>query len=363
MSVFMNRLNRLRNELNKQVCQAILIENPLDIFYLTKQHLSTGKMLITKNDAILLVDGRYYETCKKSASCTVLLTPEITLLGLLQQHADITTLAFDSDHTSYRNFLDLEKLTAELKHSCKLIPMSSPIKKLREIKDEEEIATLRNAAELGSQGFDHVCSLLKEGISEEELAFELELFWRKRGGRGLAFDPIIAFGPNSSMPHYRAGSTHLTKGQCVLIDIGVIYQDYHSDMTRVVFFGDPDPKVLEIYEIVLKAQLEALQHCRAGVRVGDLDEAARSIIGNYGYRDKFTHSLGHGIGLEIHEYPLLRNKPPEQDCILEAGMVVTIEPGIYLPDIGGVRIEDTVVITADGYEDLTQRPKEIKIIL
>lgn len=231
---YISRINRLRQNLQEIACQAILIENTLDIFYLTGQKLSLGKLVVTAEDAYLLVDSRYYESCAKSAPCTVLLTPDNTAAKLLIQHG-VETLGFDSDHTSYRSYLDFEAVLKEHSSAIKLIPLSNPIKKLREVKDLKEIELLREAAHLGSLGFDYVCSLLSEGISEEEVAVELEIFWRRKGGQGVAFDPIIAFGANSSMPHYRAGKTRLAKGQCVLIDIGVHYQNYHSDMTRVVF--------------------------------------------------------------------------------------------------------------------------------
>jgi Xaa-Pro aminopeptidase len=164
------------------------------------------------------------------------------------------------------------------------------------------------------------------------------------------------------MPHYRASKGKLEKGQPIQIDIGVIDRHYHSDMSRVVFFGKPSSEMRKIYDIVLKAQLAALNQCRPGIKIGDLDQTAREIISKAGYGDKFTHSLGHGVGLEIHESPLLRNKPPHSEEFLQPGMVITIEPGIYLSGIGGVRIEDTVVITDDGYENLTNRPKEMLII-
>jgi len=204
--------------------------------------------------------------------------------------------------------------------------------------------------------------MLKEGISENELAIELEIFWKRRGSKAIAFDPIIAFGSNSSMPHYRVGQRKLNTGEAVLIDIGVNLNHYHSDMTRVVFFGDPDPKIASIYEIVLKAQELALENCRPGTPIAELDASARTYIEQKGYGENFTHSLGHGVGLEIHELPLIRSQSPGADTQLEEGMVVTIEPGIYLPGIGGVRIEDTVAITRDGYENLTNRSKELSII-
>lgn len=164
------------------------------------------------------------------------------------------------------------------------------------------------------------------------------------------------------MPHYRAGNTKLKQGMPILIDIGVNYRHYHSDMTRVVFLGEPDPKLKTIYHIVEKAQKEALQLCKPGTLIGELDRAARGYIESQGYGDHFGHGLGHGVGLEIHELPNVRNKPPFNSMVLLPGMVITIEPGIYIPDIGGVRIEDTIVITENGHENLTERSKELNIL-
>jgi len=339
------RLIRLEKRLDDLSCHALLIENPVDLLYLTGLELSSGKLLIGKNSTTLFVDGRYIEHCQKNSPCSAVLYKEsefierISLLG---------TLGFDSVYTSYQNFLNMKKWG-----SVRLIPLESPVSPLREIKDADEITLLRQAAQLDVQGFLFAQSFLKEGISEFEVALELELFWKKRGGRKVGFDPIIAFGPNTAMPHYRAGNAKLKYGMPVLIDIGVTFHHYQSDMTRVVFFGPADPKLQEIYTIVDEAKQKAMALCRPGAKVGDLDAAARDHIAAKGYGDNFSHSLGHGVGLEVHESPTLRNRPPYSEKVLSPGFVITIEPGIYLPGLGGVRLEDTLVITPTGYEILT----------
>lgn len=261
----------------------------------------------------------------------------------------IKTLAFDSENTSFKRFEDLEQSL-----SCALIPLVNPVAHLRLLKDAEELQLLREAAALGSKGFHYVCSLLKEGVSEIELARELEIFWKRNESKALAFDPIIAFDVNGSMPHYRAGSALLKKGMPILMDIGVNKAHYHSDMTRVVFFGEADPKIQEMYAIVQEAQQQALELCQPGVLIGEVDAKARSYITSKGYGEYFSHGLGHGVGLQIHEAPSIRNKPPYYNVPLAPGMVITIEPGIYLPGIGGVRFEDTIAITAEGHENLTR---------
>lgn len=332
--------------------QALLIEHPTNIFYLTGLELSAGKLLVTTQGAHLIVDGRYYEKCQKHCPCAVYLLDKMPLKLWLEEHK-IKELAFESEFTSYHAFHHLQKMAHEI-GGFTLIPTESPVLAMRLIKDKTEIQLLTEAAQLGWKGYEHVVSLLKEGITEGELAFELEFFWKKRGAQKLAFDPIIAFGANSSMPHYRAGSTALQKNTSVLIDIGVTLKHYHSDMTRVVFFGKPPKQIKEIYSIVEEAKNKTLELCRPGTLIGDLDKAARSVIDKKGYGSYFTHSTGHGLGLDVHELPTLRSKGPFTDIPLKPGMVITIEPGIYLPDIGGVRLEDTVLITREGHKNLTE---------
>jgi Xaa-Pro aminopeptidase len=354
---YLSRLKTLQKTIQDNGCDALLIADPTNLFYMTGLELSSGKLLVHSQGAELLVDGRYIESCKNRSPFHVRLSdpPSFEQLLSSSEFEHIKKLGFDSDNTSYKNYEQLKKIK-----NIELIPIDAPLKWQRAIKDESEIQALREAADLGSKGFDFVCSLFKEGISELECASELEIFWKKRGSKGVAFDPIIAFGPNSSMPHYHAGEKKLKKGDAVLIDIGVDFNHYRSDMTRVIFFGGgPDSRLLEVHGIVQKAQDAALALCKPGATLGQLDKAARDLISTYGYADKFTHSLGHGIGLDTHEYPTVKNSPPFADISLIKGMVITIEPGIYLPGIGGVRIEDTIVITEHGHENLT-RQKNVK---
>lgn len=344
---YTKRIQNARKLLPKLKCDALLIENPINIFYLTGMDVSTGKLLIGKEITNLIVDGRYFETCSKHSACPVLKLETFSLEKWAQSNA-IDKLGFDSALTSYQAYLGLKELP------LKLVPTSSPIEQQRLIKDQDEIESLKKASKLGFEGFLFVESLLEEGVTEEQLAFELEFFWKKKGAKKLAFDPIIAFGENSSMPHYRAGSTPLKKGMHVLIDIGVVYQHYHSDMTRVVYFGKPNPEIEAIYKIVEEAKRRAIELCRPGVLIEELDKAARAYIESKGYGKNFTHSLGHGVGLEIHERPTVKGTGEFSRIPLRAGMVITIEPGIYLPGVGGVRLEDTILITDTGYVNLTE---------
>lgn len=342
---YQSRLKKLKESLPGLACDALLIEYPVDLLYLTGFELSAGKLLVTKDTTTLFVDGRYIEQCRHNSPCDVKLFDESLLIQCLASHQ---TVGFDSTHTTYQDARYLQKKLSGIT----LQPIEHPVQKLRMLKDAEEIAMMRQAARLNVEGFEYVCSLLREGISEAEVALELEIFWKRRGGRKVSFDPIIAFGANSSMPHYRAGNTRLEKGMVVLLDTGVSLNHYQSDMTRVIFFGTPHPKLQEIYDIVHTAKEKAFALCHPGTTVAQLDAAARDYITERGYGECFTHSLGHGIGLETHEPPILRSRAPYGEQVLQPGLVITIEPGIYLPGLGGVRLEDTIVITDKGYNVL-----------
>jgi Xaa-Pro aminopeptidase len=344
-------MKRIQNLLHSlKAGETCIVTNPTDIYYLAGLEVSVGSLVIAHEGSFLLVDGRYFEACKKTSPVFVHLAEEGRLFELIK---DTKWLIVDKDNTSHGTFLKLEE--SAKKYGINLQASESLIKPLRAIKDETEIQLLKEASDLGLEGFDFAASLLKTGITEQEVACELEYFWRKKGAQGVAFDPIIAFGPNSAMPHYRAGQAVLKDGDLVLIDIGVKWKRYHSDMTRVVFHGVPDPKLKEIHGIVKEANQRASELLKPGVLVKEVDGLARQIIANAGYGEYFTHSLGHGVGLDIHEFPLIKSASPMGDVVLQEGMVITIEPGIYLPGIGGVRLEDTVIITKDGYENLTKR--------
>jgi Xaa-Pro aminopeptidase len=355
---YLDRLKRLQQVLKETNCSYFLEQDPINIYYLTGLQVSCGKFLVHPAGACLVVDNRYLELCKRDSPFPVYLSEQPSLPALLFELGCDKTLGFDSENISYRDFSALQHMLAGMV----LVPLEKPVKRLRMIKDQAEVFFLKEAASLCCEGMDFVISSLEEGIVEEQLALELEIFWKRKGARDVSFEPIIAFGPHTSMPHYRAGKGILKKGDPVLIDIGVNFHHYHSDMTRTVFFGEPSHELNTVYTIVLKAQLAAIALCRPGITIGELDQIARKYIASQGYGEYFTHGLGHGVGLEIHEEPGVRNKPPYKDMVLEPGMVITIEPGVYLPGKGGVRIEDTVVIT-DAKEDIiTQRSKQLQII-
>jgi Xaa-Pro aminopeptidase len=367
---YVQRQENVKQVLKSRSLDAFIIDDQTNLYYLTGLEMSAGRLLITTKNSALFVDNRYYEACQNQSSAEVFLTDKepFSAVMLKPEYNFIKTLGFDSENTSYKAFTDLENLTVKLKEqssgrsNIKLIALENPVKTLRMIKEPKEIELLKKAAILGSNGFDYVCSLLKTGVKEIEVSQKLEIFWKERGAKGPAFEPIIAFGKNSSMPHYRSGSAELKRGDVVLVDIGVNVDHYQSDMTRMVFFGQPLEQISVIHPIVQRAQQVALEICKPGTLIKDIDAKAREFIESQGYGENFTHGIGHGVGLDIHELPNMRFQSALSGLELKPGMVLTVEPGIYLPKIGGVRIEDTIVITDTGYESLTNRPTDPVIL-
>ncbi len=339
------RLKRLQQELVRAQIDACLIEHPLNLFYLTGLNLTAGKFLVHPDGVLLLVDGRYLQLAYQSSFPVSSDTSEAWSAFLKKHH--ICRLGFDGRQTSYDRHRQLERENNLLK----LVSCSDLLQKLRLIKDNFEILQMKKSALLLWQGFEFIRSLLKVGVSEKELARDFEIFCLENGAERLSFEPIIAFGASSAMPHYRAQDVVLKSGDVVLIDIGVVYGQYHSDMTRTLFFQDAHPYLHKLYTIAQKAQQSALALCRPGQSIGDLDAAARKIFKEEGVESLFLHSLGHGIGLEVHEFPKIRYDGDDRDVLLKKGMVFTLEPGLYCNGVGGVRYEDTILITESGYEN------------
>jgi len=331
-----SRLQRCAKELGVPC----FIEQEADLLYLTGMTLSKGRLLVDGKEPILFVDGRYYEKAKKEAPCSVQLWDEQKKIGEKR-------IGFDSAFVTYEGYLALKK---EFPH-VEWIPMPKPLKMLRAIKEPKEIAALKKAADLTWRGYQKVVQKLKEGVSEEELALEFEMFCRKNGASGLSFSPIIAFGENSAYPHHRAGKSQLHQGQIVLVDVGAVVDQYRGDMTRIFYFGKPDPKVVRLEQIVKRAQKKALDYVKPGILLSKLDELVRAEFDKERVKQLYTHSLGHGIGLETHEFPRVKFDGEDRDVVLKPGMVFTIEPGLYQPGVGGVRIEDMILVTEQGHEN------------
>jgi len=348
----LKRIKRVQEQLDSWGVDQLIVDSPIDLYYLTGMELSVGRLVIGREKAELFVDARYIESCQKRSPIPVFLTQGYREGSGFRKQCPFARkkVGFDAFYTSYHHFKELESIGAEL------VALEEPIVNIRMIKDAEEVALLKDAASLASQGYDYLVDAFKEGMSEEESALLVELFWRQSGGEKLSFSPIIAFGENTSQPHYRSGKRVLKKGDLILVDIGVTKQHYCSDMTRVFAAGSAPEPFQEIYQIVWEAKEAAGRLARPGVSMKELDSAAREWIAKAGYGAFFTHGLGHGVGLEVHELPIVKAISPYGGRLLEEGMVITIEPGIYLPDKGGVRLEDTLVITKTGAETLTLFP-------
>ena len=340
------RKNQVLQLMQHWSLDALLIENPVDVFYLTGMSASAAQVVFLAEESFLLVDGRYYEVAKQTVAqgYEIVLSNQEALSKTLGQ---VKTVGIDSAFLTVDRFERLQQSIPDKKW----VSISRPLKSLRVCKEPSEIAKLKRAAETTRQGYLHILDQLQEGISEQELSLSFELYCKRHGASSLSFDPIIAFGENSAYPHHRAGASKLKKNQIVLLDLGAIVDRYRGDMTRVVFFGEPDPKLLQLYELVQSAYLAAFVAVRPGCRLGDLDRVARSVLAKEGVESLFTHGLGHGIGLETHEYPSVRETGDDRDLLLRPGMVFTIEPGLYLPGLGGVRYENTIAVTENGAEN------------
>lgn len=343
-AIHLNRIDRFRSLLK---ADGFLITAPIDLYYFTGLELSAGKLLISVKEALLLVDGRYIETAGLMSPVPVILDGQKPFMDAIQ---GLKSIGVDSEKITLQGWQDLNQCA-----EGKFIPTRGLVSQLRAIKGPEEIQLLEQAAALGSKGFDFVLNQLEKGVRESAVAFQLEMFWREQGAKGVAFEPIIAFGANSSKPHYRAGSDALNEDEPVLIDIGVELNHYHSDMTRMAVMGQLHESMKEIFDVVQEAHRRAIELVKPGTCIADLDDAARFYIESKGFGEQFSHSLGHGIGLEVHEFPTIRRNKANESIFLQEGMAITIEPGIYLPGIGGVRLEDTVIVTAKGHKNITDR--------
>lgn len=351
---FEKRLKLSQELLSKNKWDFFLIENPYWIYYFTKIYPSFGRLIISKNKICLFVDNRYLEIAKKICVCEVQLYSKENIKNFLLEEGKTTNIAVvDSSSLKLIDYENLENFFNSIKEKLySLHSVNNPLKDIRKIKSKEEIELMRKSAELNFGGYQHILKYLQEGITEESLALEYEIFCRKNGAQRLAFDPIVCFGENASRPHHKAGKTKLKKNDVVLIDVGVVLEHYTSDMTRTVFFKKVDPLIEKFYSIVKEAQQRAFEMCKPNIKIKDVDLAARNYIESRGYKDLFIHSTGHGIGLEAHEYPSINFMADSKEDILQEGMAITIEPGLYKSGLGGIRIEDTVIITKDGFENL-----------
>jgi len=352
------RVQRLRRLMGERQVEALFLSHPVSRRYLTGFTGSAGWVVVTESDQVLISDFRYRSQVREQAPDFRFIEhkgkPFHDVKEVLNA-AGVGSVAFEETHLT---FAEYRKLKTAL-HPIELEPMAGMVEKLREVKEKEELEVIRDAAQIADKAFAEIVKELRPGVKERDIALRLEVLMREQGAVSSSFDTIVASGPRSAMPHGVASDRVMEKGDLVTLDFGALYQGYCSDITRTVMLGQPSDRQREIYEIVLEAQKRTVAAIKRGITGKEADRVARDYISQHGYGDAFGHSTGHGLGMEVHERPnlSLRGETP-----LEPGMVVTVEPGIYLPEVGGVRIEDDVVVTDQGHEVLTKSPKELMII-
>ena len=352
-----NRLEKLRSQLTQSGLDAILISQGENRRYLSGFTGSAGFLLISQQRAILATDFRYVEQAQAQAPDfeMVRLEGEISKwFPRLTSGMNARKLGFEGKDISFSTYKELTKATSEIGKEISLVPTQGLVESLRAMKDKEELKLLEQAAASADAALEHVLPRVQPGISEKELAWEIESFLRQNGSEPLPFELIVASGPNSALPHARPTDKVISRGEPVVIDIGARVGGYSSDTTRTICLGEGDSTFNRIYDIVLGAQLTAMATLQIGMSGEQADRLGRTVIEQASYRDAFGHGLGHGVGLATHEEPRLGTN---STSILIEGMVFTIEPGIYITGWGGVRIEDMVVLEKGAARTLTKSKK------
>jgi len=348
------RVKRLQGLFDVNGVDAFYVTAPENRYYLSGFSGTSGALLLCRNNSYLITDFRY--TSQASQECPgfeIIEAPGngIEALAGLCRKDHVSQLGCEGDNLTYAQFQALRQVLT----SVELKPVSGVVEGLRLHKDAYELRCIEEAVRIADRAFARITAIIRPGVSEVEIALELEFLIRRLGADGIGFATIVASGTRSALPHGVASAKIIEAGDLVTLDFGAVYRGYHSDITRTVAVGQGTPRQEDIYNIVLEAQMSAIAAVKAGVRTSEVDRAARDIIKKNGYGDYFGHGTGHGLGLNIHEGPRLSAK---DDTVLQAGMAVTVEPGIYLPGWGGIRIEDTVLVENGGRRVLTRSPKD-----
>ena len=352
------RLRRLRTSIGERELDALLISQPENLRYLSGFTGSSGWLLISGQNAILATDFRYVEQAKGES-------PGFEIVQIKQELHDWLPglvsdlgwhrLGFEANFISYDGYHKLGEATKIKQINLQLVPTTGIVEQLRSTKAPEELGFITKAVELADAAFQEAKAIIRPGMREKEIAWEIEKILRQEGSEGIAFEIIVASGPNSALPHARPTERMIRSGEPLLIDMGARISGYCSDLSRTLFLGKADRPFREIYDIVFKAQATAIEEVESGMDASQADRLARSIIEQAGHGDEFGHGLGHGVGLAVHEFPRLGLGSSD---LLADGMVFTIEPGIYLVGQGGVRIEDMVVLENGKARVLTRASKD-----
>jgi len=355
LKIFKNKIEKENKEI-----EGFLVTNLKNLYYLTGFD-GEGFALITNRNNYLLTDSRYTEQAEKESSDFKIVADDpkkkntrVLALKKIIEKNKINKIAFESMDLNYADF---EKYSISFQ-SIEFLPTKNIVEQIRMVKDKEEIIKMKKAAQITTESLKEVFEIIEPGVRELEIASELAYTMRKKGAQKEAFETIVVSGERSSLPHGKPSEKKINEGELITIDMGANYQNYNSDITRTIIMGKENQKQKEIFSIVLEAQKASLEFLKPGVKCKEVDLVARNIIEKKGYGKYFVHGLGHAVGLDIHELPRVSSN---DDTILLPGMVVTIEPGIYLPEVGGVRIEDSVLITEEGYEILTWFPKILNL--
>jgi Xaa-Pro aminopeptidase len=346
-----DRLRKLRQKLLEKELEAALISQPENCRYLSGFTGSTGFLLITQDTATVATDFIYFEQAKAEVAGLEVVRIKGMAEGLAELLRDwaIRKLGFEADNLVFSQHSRLSQQVAEMQ--IQLIPTEGLVESLRAVKEEEELVCLMKAAEMADNALEYIAQEIRPGMSEKEVAWEVEKFLREEGSEAVSFDIIVASGPNGALPHARPTERRLSPGEPIVVDLGARVGGYCSDLSRTLCRGPRSGTFAEVYDLVLQAQLFALDNLEVGMLAKEADNLARKVIQEGGYGDAFGHGLGHGVGLAVHEQPRIG---PNSTAVLQEGMVFTVEPGIYLAGWGGVRIEDTVMMKDGRAKALTR---------
>lgn len=349
----MNKLTKLQEVLEDQELDAILITNPYNRRYITGFTGTSGVAIVSKTKAIFITDFRYTEQAAEQAKHFEIVEHKQAIeleINSQCKKLNIKTLGFEKNNVTFATYERYQELL-----DVSLIPIHDVIENIRMFKTETELEILKQAAKIADDAFLHIQSYIKPGVKEIEIANELEFFMRREGATSSSFDIIVASGVRSALPHGVASNKEIQTGELVTMDYGALFQGYCSDITRTVAVGEVSEQLRTIYDTVLEAQLRGVKGIKPGMTGKEADALTRDYITEQGFGEYFGHSTGHGLGMEVHEAPGVSARTK---TVLTPGMVVTVEPGIYIPNIGGCRIEDDIIITETGNERLTHVTKE-----
>ena len=353
------RIQQLCDYLSKQQLDAFLVSKPVNLQYLLGFTGSNGLSLISDKTVFFLTDFRYKEQASIEVTADEIVPvngPLIDSLDKLPGFDSIKRLGFESDYITYNTYQKLQDIAGH----ASLIPCSEVVDSIAAKKSPEEIALIQKACDITVSVYKNIRSLFNEGVSEIEIAAEISYKIKKQGGDGDAFEPHVLFGKNSAFPHGKPGQTKLRISDVIQLDFGAVYKGYHADFSRVLFLGNPPEEILNIHNIVKKALEQAIEIIKPRVLgANEIDAAARNIINRSGFGQYFGHSVGHGVGLTVHSLPKISAANAEP---VEVGNVFTLEPGIYIPGFGGVRIEDVVCIEHSGAKVLTEEKRDLVIL-